>query len=340
MPALREVIEKACPGLLVVLVALSTAVSAQTSVDDVHIEAKRNDLGVASRMGAGPLDPTGGMGSPLIRTSVRLVLVPVSVTDLNERFVTGLNKDNFQIFEGKTPQKIQTFSSEDVPISIGIILDISGSMADKVDRLREAVNQFCEAANPHDEFFLIEFSDEPRLAVDFTDSSAEIEKDVVFTQAKGKTSLLDAIHMGLQKMKYAKYGKKALLVISDGGDNHSRIGEKEVKGLVKESGVMIYSIGVFDRYVQTQEELLGPTLLSEVTEPTGGRAYALDNLSEMPTVARHIGVELRTQYVLAYRPEAPAQDTKWRKIRVKLMLPKKLSIVRARAKPGYYPSVE
>lgn len=224
-------------------------------------------------------------------------------------------------------------------MSVGIILDTSGSMADKVNRLREAVNQFCEAANPEDEFFLITFSDEPQLAVDFTTSTTEIEQELAFMQPHGRTSLLDAIYMGLRKIKDARYGKRALLLISDGGDNHSRYGEKFVKALARESGVMIYSIGLFDRYVPTPEEMLGPSLLSEVTEPTGGRAYTLDNPSEMPAVARHIGLELRTQYVLAYRPNDLVHDGKWRTIRVKLMLPRKFSFLRAHAKPGYYASL-
>ncbi len=312
--------------------ALGQLLQAQTSIDDVHITPR---LGPSRDS----IQPQGDGQVPLIKTDVKLVLVPVTVTDANERFVTGLGRDNFQIFEGKTPEAIQNFSREDVPVSIGIILDQSGSMGDKVERLREAVNQFCEAANPRDEFFLITFADEPRVAVDFTTSTSEVEKELAFSQARGRTSLLDAIQLGLRKMKGAHYGKRALLVISDGGDNHSRVGEREVKGLARESDVMIYSIGLFDRYVSTPEEMLGPTLLSEVAEPTGGRAYTLDNPNEMPAVARHIGIELRTQYVLAYRPTKPAHDGKWHKIRVKLLLPRRLSFLKAHAKTGYYASL-
>lgn len=330
---------KACICFLFLFLArvLTPAILAQTSVDDIHVVPRQLSLSTA---GTSFIQPFHDPGIPLIKTDVKLVLVPVSVTDRNERFVTGLNKDNFQIFEGKTPQRIQTFSTEDVPLSVGIILDASGSMADKVDRLREAVNQFCEAANPQDEFFLVVFADQPRLAVDFTASTVEIEKELVFTRPKGRTSLLDAIHMGIRKMKDARYGKKVLLVVSDGGDNHSRFGEKEVKGLARESDVMIYSIGLFNRYVPTAEEMLGPALLSEVTAPTGGRAYTLENVNEMPAVARHIGIELRTQYVLAYRPQDNVRDGRWRKIRVKLMLPRKFSFLRAHAKTGYYASIQ
>jgi Ca-activated chloride channel family protein len=213
-------------------------------------------------------------------------------------------------------------------------------MGDKVDRLREAVTQFCEAANPQDEFFMIAFADQPQLLNDFTTSSADLEKELLFIQPKGRTSLLDAIYMGLGKMKNARYGKKALLIISDGGDNHSRYSEKDVKAMAKESDVIIYSIGVFDRYVPTMEEVLGPSLLGEIAAPTGGRSYTADNINELPALARHIGVELRNQYVLAYRPQDVAHNGKWHRIKVKLRLPRSLSFLRAHARTGYYASLQ
>lgn len=310
---------------------LNPGVFSQTSVNDVHIVPR----GTSTALNPGG-SLLGASGLHIIRTDAKLVLVPVSVTDGMQRFVTGLSQDNFEVFEGAKPQTIQHFSSEDVPVSVGIILDVSGSMTDKMERVREAVNQFCDAANPQDEFFMIVFSDEPRLAVDFTSSPDELKKELVFTQSKGRTSLLDAIHMGLRKMKEAKYGKRALLIISDGGDNHSRYGEKVIKSLAKESDVMIYSIGIFDRYVPTPEEVRGPSLLSEIAEPTGGQAFTIDNPNAMPLVARHIGIELRTQYVLAYRPQDTPHNGKWRKIRVKLRLPRKFSFLQTHAKTGYY----
>jgi len=334
MPGLQKVLKFPLTVVLFTL-SLNLEVFSQISVNDVHVVPR--DTASALKFGGSPLSESG---LHVIRTDTRLVLVPVSVTDGMQRFVTGLNQDNFEVFEGTKPQTIQHFSSEDVPVSLGIILDMSGSMGDKMDRVREAVNQFCEAANPQDEFFMIVFADEPRLAVDFTSSPEELKKELLFTQSKGRTSLLDAIDMGLRKMRQAKYGKRALLIISDGGDNHSRYGEKAIKSLAKESDVMIYSIGIFDRYVPTPEEVQGPSLLSEIAEPTGGRAFTLDNPNIMPSVARHIGVELRTQYVLAYRPQETTHNGKWRKIRVKLRLPRKFSFLQAHAKTGYYASAD
>jgi Ca-activated chloride channel family protein len=308
----------------------------QTSLDDVHVSSRELAPPLKGIVSA----DLEGSGIHVIHADSRLVLVPVSVTDPMQRFVTGLNRDNFEVFEGAKPQRIQHFSSEDVPVSVGIILDISGSMSDKLERVREAVNQLCEVSNPQDEYFMITFADEPRLVVDFTTNPDDLRKELVFAQPKGRTSLLDAIHLSLRKMKNARYGRKALLIISDGGDNHSRHGEREIKGLAKECDVMIYSIGIFDRYVPTPEELRGPSLLSDISDPTGGRAFTVDNPNIMPSIARHIGMELRTQYVLAYRPQDVPHNGKWRKIRVRLRLPRKFPFLQAHAKTGYYASAD
>ena len=334
MPAPRDLVAalKVSLAILSVLGCLGPAV-AQTSIDDVHVAPRQTAAALTGALNASHLAERSGLH--VIRTEAKLVLVPVVVVDGMQRFVTGLRQDNFEILEGKKPQPIQSVSSEDAPVSIGIIIDTSGSMGGKMERVHEAVTQFCEAANPQDEFFMIEFSDEPRLATDFTSASEDLEHELLFARPKGRTALLDAIYLGLHQMKKAKYGKRALLIISDGGDNHSRYGEREVKAAAKESDVMIYSIGVFDRYVPTAEEVRGPSLLSEIAEPTGGRAFTLQSASEMPAVAQRIGVELRTQYVLAYRPRDISHDGKWHKIKVKLRLPRKL-FLQARAKTGYY----
>jgi len=300
--------------------------SAQGSLDQVHI-ASRPEL-------AAPVASVARNAA--IRKDVDLVLVPVTVTDLSQRLVLGLTPDNFQLFENKKPQRIQHFSSEDAPVSLGIIVDASGSMANKMDRVREAVKEFCASSNAQDEFFMISFSEEPRLIHDFTDSAEEVENKMFVMAPRGRTALLDAIYMGLKKMREAKFGKKALLIISDGGDNHSRYTEQEVKSAVKESDVLIYAIGTFDRYVRTNEEKLGPEMLSNIADSTGGRAFILDNMAEMPLLAHRIGTELRTQYVLGYHPENPPHDGKWRKISIKLKLPKKFPYMQAKARSGYY----
>jgi len=271
---------------------------------------------------------------------VDLVLVPVTITDSLNRPVIGLDQDNFQLYENKKPQAIKHFSSEDAPVSIGIILDTSRSMADKMDRARDAVTQFCETANPKDEFFLITFSETPRLAMDFTASPEKIENELLATRSNGRTALLDAIYMGLQTMRHAQYGRKALLIISDGGDNHSRYNEREVKSAIKEADIVIYAVGTYDRYFRTIEEQLGPELLQDIAVLTGGQAFAITNPNEMPAVTQNIGAQLRHQYLLGYQPQAAPHDGKWHKINVKLRVSKQLPFLHVQARAGYYASEE
>ncbi len=181
-----------------------------------------------------------------IRVNATLVLIPVTVTDPLNRFVTGLDKENFKISEDKAEQTITAFSSEDAPLSVGVVFDCSGSMGDKLEKSRQAVAQFFKTANPEDEFFLVQFNDNAQLIQPFTHNLEEIQNHLTFTQSKGRTALLDAIYMGLHEMKKAKNARKALLIISDGGDNNSRYTETEVKNLVKEADVQIYAIGIYE----------------------------------------------------------------------------------------------
>jgi Ca-activated chloride channel homolog len=319
-----------------VLTCAIRSANGQSRLDDVHIATREAAIAVANpeyvaSTGFGPYSPAA-----LIKKSVDLVLVPVTITDALSRAVVGLGQDNFQLFEGKKSQEIKNFSSEDTPVSLGIILDVSGSMGDKIDRAREAVVQFCEAANQQDEFFLITFSDSPQLASDFDASPEQLENELLYARPSGRTALLDAIYMGIMKMRNAKYGRKSLLIISDGGDNHSHYTEHEVKSALKEADVMLFSAGTYDRTVSTEEERLGPELLRGLAELTGGQAFTLTNPKDLPLVTHSIGTQLRHQYVLAYQPEAVSHDGKWHKISVKLKLPRGLPFFHVAARTGYY----
>ena len=325
--------------VLFTLVALSVlslqvpVAQAQNTDDDVHIKPR-----VAPKPANSDEIKESGFASherPM-KVSVDLVLVPVTITDPMNRLVTGLDRDNFAVFEGKNQQEIRSFSSEDAPVSLGVIFDMSGSMSSKIERAREAVVEFFKTANPQDEFFMITFADKPEEVTDFTSSIEDIQGKLVYTVPKGRTALLDAIYLGVSKMRHAKYAKKAMLIISDGGDNHSRYTEGEIKSMVKEADVLIYAVGIYDHYFPTEEEKLGPALLSEVTELTGGRAFTIDNPNDLSDVATKIGIELRNQYLLGYRPTNPTRDGKWRKIKVKLLPPKGLPPLRVYAKTGYY----
>jgi Ca-activated chloride channel family protein len=282
-------------------------------------------------------------GATAFRADSTLVLVPVSVTDPSNRFVLGLAKEDFRLFEDDVEQKVTHFSSEDAPLSIGLLVDTSGSMGAKLDTSRRAVKEFLKTLNATDESFLVEFSDRAQLAVPLTSDAGAIESSMTSATSGGLTALLDAVNMGLQEMKRAKNPRKALLVISDGGDNNSRFTSSQISGLVREADVQIYAMGVFEPTLSFglggklgTAELDGPRLLSAIADQTGGRALAATNLRDLPGIAERIGIELRNQYVLAYSPQNPSHDGKYRKIEVKLQQPKALPELKARWRLGYY----
>ena len=293
----------------------------------------------------GPVQPpTKSDGSQIkpgqgIRVDVDLTLVNLTVTDPLDRLVTGLEKDNFRVFEDGVEQEVLTLSSEDVPVSIGLVFDMSGSMSDKVEKARQAAVQFMRTANPLDQFFLVSFNDRAELTSGFTSSVEELQDRMMFTSSHGRTALLDAIYLGLGQMRGAHNAKRALLIISDGGDNHSRYNENDIKNYLKEADCQLYAIGIFDPIgirSRTSEELNGPSLLSEMTEMTGGRVFPVGNISELPDIAVKIGMELRNQYVVGYKSGNPQHNGTWRKIKVKLRPPKGLPPLNVYAKTGYY----
>ena len=283
------------------------------------------------------------------RADSTLVLVPVSVTDPSNRYVLGLAKQDFRLFEDDVEQKITHFSNEDAALSIGLLVDTSGSMGAKLDTSRRAVAEFMKTLNASDEAFLVHFSDQAQLAVPLTSDAGAIESSMTSATSGGLTALLDAVHLGLQQMKHAKNPRKALLIISDGGDNNSRYTSTQISDLVREADVQIYAMGVFEPTLSMglgalgaagtklgAAEMDGPRLLSAIAEQTGGRALAATNLRELPGIAERIGIELRNQYVLAYSPQNPNHDGKYRKIEVKLQQPKALPALKARWRLGYY----
>jgi VWFA-related protein len=278
-------------------------------------------------------------GSANIRVDTTLVLIPVTVTDPLNRFVTGLDKDYFRIWEDNAEQVVAQFSSEDAPLSIGLVFDASGSMGNKLHKSRQAAAQFFKTANPEDEFFLVQFNDRAELMTAFTHNTEEIQNRLTFTQAKGRTALLDAVYLAINQMKKSKNPRKAILILSDGGDNSSRYTESEIRNLVREADVQIYAIGIFEPVAsrgRTAEELSGPSLLNEIAEQTGGRHFPVENINELPDVAAKIGIELRNQYVLGYSPTNQARDGKYRRVKIKVNQPRGLPPLRAFWRLGYY----
>ena len=215
---------------------------------------------------------------PSFRADSTLVLVPVSVTDPENRYVLGLGREHFHLLEDGVEQTVTHFSNEDAPLSVGFVIDASGSMGAKLSISRRAVGQFLKSMNPFDEAFLVEFSDKADVSLPFTHDMAQIEKRVETLTTGGLTAMLDGIHIAFEEMKKAANPRKALLIISDGGDNHSLYTSSQIEQLVREAGVQIYAVGVFEPFsalgLLSQAERDGPKLLSELSEQTGGRALA------------------------------------------------------------------
>ncbi len=311
-------------------------------LNKVHVEPPATSTAPANEPKGAEAGPESGANSlkihpgSFIRLNVDMVLVPVTITDPLNRLVTGLEKDDFQIYENNGEQRIVSFASEDAPVSIGIIFDLSGSMTSKLVRAREAILQFIKTANPQDEFFVIGFNDRPELIEDFTNSVEDIQARLATVHAGHRTALLDAIYYGIAKMSNAHHERKALLVVSDGGDNRSRYTEGEVRAQVREADVEIYSIGIFDPYAPTPEERTGPQLLDDVSSSTGGRLFRVDDVDEMSDIAEKISTELRNQYVIGYKPKDMSRDGKWRKVKVKVNPPPGLPPLTVYARTGYY----
>jgi len=286
-----------------------------------------------------PADENIGKNRAL-RTETEMTLVNVSVTDPIGRLVTGLERDNFRVFENGEEQEIAKFTTEDTPVSIGVIFDMSGSMTDKIDKSRLAAVQFFRTANPQDEFFLVNFNDRAQLMSPFTSSVDQLQNRLMYTAARGMTALFDGVYLGLSQMHEARHHKKALLIISDGGDNHSRYSEGDIRKFVREADVQVYAIGLFEPDGgPTPEEREGPSLLYDLTEMTGGRSFTVQNLNDLPDIATKISMELRNQYIIGYRPTNRMHDGKWRKIKVKLRPPKGLPPLNVEAKNGYFASM-
>jgi Ca-activated chloride channel family protein len=312
----------------------ASGASSQTGVS-----AEQPNLNITPRSRT-PAAPDSALGRPAdIRVDTTLVLVPVSVTDSFTRYVTGLGKENFRVYENNVEQQVTQFSTEDAPMSVGLVFDASGSMGNKLMKSREAVAQFLKTANPEDEFFLVQFNDHVELSVPFTPSAEEIQNRLAFVQSKGRTALLDGVYMAMNQMKKARNPRRAVLIISDGGDNSSRFTEGEVKAQVRESDVQIYAIGIYEPQSsrgRTPEEEAGPGLLGNLAEQTGGRMFSIENLAELPDVATKIGLELRNQYMLGYSPQNKQRDGKYRRVQVKLSKTAGLGTLTPRFRTGYY----
>jgi Ca-activated chloride channel homolog len=269
---------------------------------------------------------------PVFKVGVETVFVKVSVTDPLNRYVTGLEKVHFKVYEDKVEQTLSHFSQETAPISVGLIFDVSGSMKDNnnIRKAKNAITRFLQVGNPEDEYFLVTFNQKTTLVQSFTDQSAALQSDIAFQKPGGQTALYDAVYMGLDHIKSGKNEKKALILITDGEDNSSRYSPTEVREFAKESDVQIYGIGEEGKLGYGRSEI------QNIVGLTGGRAFFPNNFNELDYYIDLVHAELRNQYVLGYTPTNKVHDGKWRKIKVKLDAPQGLPKLIVHAKEGYY----
>lgn len=265
-----------------------------------------------------------------VRVDVNMVVVRITVSDPLNRYVIGLEEEHFRVFERKIEQEIIHFSSDRSPVSVGIILDISGSMDDDIANARHSVVRFLEKGNKLDEYFLITFNDQTKMAYDFTSRRENLQSVISIANTRGRTALYDGVYLGLEKIRDAVHDKKALIVITDGEDNQSRYTYNEVKEFAKESDVQIYAIG------ERGKLGYGTGLIAEITRLTGGRPFFPNNLKQLDYFVDLIHTELRNQYVIGYEPNDQKPDGKWRRIKVLLQPPDGLPTLRVRSRKGYY----
>jgi Ca-activated chloride channel family protein len=266
-----------------------------------------------------------------------LISLNVTLTDIYGRYVTGLSKDAFTVWDDKEQQQIQFFSDDDAPISMGVVFDVSGSMGkDKLDRARDALHHFVETSHDSDEYFLIGFNSRAQLLMDRTRDSDAMLNKLTFVESKGSTALYDACYLGVERVTRGAHQKRALLVISDGQDNNSRYTFNELRRLLKETDVLIYAIGIVDKNDPSGLGVAGQAILDELAGASGGRAFFPETAAEMNEIFERIAIELRHQYSIGYRPKNFSNDGKWHKIKVKVTPPRGLPHLFVRAKDGYY----
>jgi len=256
------------------------------------------------------------------RADANLVEVGATVLDGKNRVIRGLTQGDFRLFEDGAEQKIQYFSEEDLPVSLAIVFDLSGSMTAQMANARSALAALLRTSNPEDEYCLITFADRPQIAVPWTSSEGDIGESVLHARSNGRTALLDGVQMGLGELRKRQHPRRALVIFSDGGDNYSRVSERGLFRMLEEADVQVYAVGLPDpgvRWVRPAEEVVaGPNLLEELCQHGGGRYLSVEGGRDLGKAADQIGREIRSQYVLGYAPAQRGEDGKFRRLQVKV----------------------
>lgn len=312
-----------------VFLALITVPPAEAQSKPVE---KISDSRQASQIGLGR--STAQNEYPLL-INTDLVTMTVSVTDANGRFVSGLEKKDFTISDNKVAQQITFFSDDDVPASVGIVFDVSGSMSgQKIIKAKEALASFIHTSHPNDEYFLIDFSSRPRLLLNRTIDGDAVLRKLTYIEPHGQTALYDAAYIKLAHITTGTRRKRAVLIISEGQDNASRYTFAELRRALKESDVTVYAIGT-NPNSNYREDMYGRLALEELTSASGGKAFFPGNSEQMIEAFERIALELRHRYSIGYRPANFSADGKWHRVKVKVTSPIELKRVFVRSSKGY-----
>ena len=279
-----------------------------------------------------------------LKVDVDLRLLHVTVFDWKEQLVKGLKQDNFEVYEDRIQQEISLFKVEDIPVSLGLVIDNSGSMRDKRNRVNQAAITFVKTSNPEDEVFLINFNDQVFLDQEFTQNLDDLTDALDHIDARGGTALYDAIYLALEHIREGQEEKKAILVITDGQDRDSRYRFDTVLDFARESYASIYLIGLFDKLSERpRRERKAAKLLQELSEETGGKHFFPESVDEVHAICTEVAHEIRNQYTLGYKPTNLSRDGTWRDVTVKVLgapIPKGKRKWIARTKRGYYAPTE
>lgn len=319
--------------------ALACAFFVYTLASPRAIDAQQQQTGKSAAPAPSPSgSPQKQNDDGPIIVNTDLITLTVTVTDQYGRFVSGLSKKHFQVFDEKEEQNIEYFSDDDAPVTVGVIFDVSGSMSgEKISRARIALSRFIETSHKMDEYFLIGFNSRAQLLIDRTrDGNAVLDK-LTFVEPRSQTALYDACYLGVEKVMRGTHQKRALLLISDGQDNNSRYTFNELRRLLKESDVVLYSIGILGgNDPGSSLGMQGQGLLDELSSVSGGKAFFPNTAAEMDEIFERIALELRHQYSIGYRPANFVNDGKWHKLKVKVVPPRGLPRLFVRSREGYY----
>jgi len=260
-----------------------------------------------------------------LRLDVKLIQVPVTVTDMRDRPVIGLPKTSFRILEDNVEQQIAAFSMEDGPVSLGVVFDASLSMRNRINESRAAVEQFFQTSVPGDEYFLVRFSDRAELVTPWIQNSDEISKELARVRPGGWTAMIDGLRLSLMEMRRASNPRRVLLVLSDGADNNSRYSEAELLSVLREGDVRVWAVGLFER----------PRYLQKLADETGGRVVWVHKLAELPAAMEQLSRQIRNEYVISYFSNHAQNDGRYHKVRIEVAPPREMKQVHATWRQGY-----